>query len=68
MAETKRKYSKVVSTAKRTNLIGTVTYWVLTLDCGHTAESPYSKRAWRTRTKPAPVRVVCPTCEGERHG
>ena len=57
------KFTKVKEAVKRISVTGTVTYWYLTLECGHYAMAIYSKNGWRSKTKPAPKRVVCNKCE-----
>ena len=57
-----KKYSNVVEVNCREGITGTYRNWVLTLDCGHKQEAPKWRRGWRTRVKPAPIRVICREC------
>lgn len=61
----KGKIRKVVGSAVRSSIIGTNSYWVLRLECGHSAERLRSKQSWRARQKPCPKTVACRECSRE---
>lgn len=54
------KMKKVLETTSRH--LGTATYWILLLECGHQVRRKKSGRFWAGRANPAPQKVKCEHC------